>query len=80
MRERTYLVIASSLLDDIPLRLCDTYDEAITYAQGHPQCWPEGPLKVMGRHDIGDDHPNYIGIVTFERGVPVLYEVVHDWT
>lgn len=80
MARRQFLVIASSMLDDIPVRLCDTYDEALTYAQGHPQCWPSGPVEGMGRNDIGDECPSYISIVTFSDGLPVDNEVVHDWT
>jgi hypothetical protein len=68
MTGSTYLVAWRHNMDDVPIRLCDTLDEAMTVAK---ECPFSTGYKIAGRLGIDCSTPVCFAVYEFENGRPV---------
>ena len=64
-----YLVRLRHNMDDIPVQLCDTKQEAVKYASTLKWMPSKKLLHATGTPDCGT--PNHIDVVKFSNGSPV---------
>lgn len=71
-----FLVIGRTLMDDIPIRMFETGEEALEFTRSMDGC-----LTEFNREQMHSDSEFFecAGIMPFVNGVPGKIEIVKDW-
>lgn len=77
MPEFLYLVNLSHAMDDVPMRLCDSVEEAFAVAKA--LSW-DVPAEMLQRLELPEcSTPCCITVTTFQGGVPISRVIVRDY-
>jgi len=73
-----FLVLLVHTLDDLPVRFCDTLEEAQAFGE---QLDPEPTDAVCeGLGVFGGSSPICVSVIEFENGIPIRSEIVKDFS